>query len=563
VTKTKALVMTRVSSSGQLESSPEQQADACRIFCKAKGWEVVELPKSIRRDISGTNEWEDRPDYHEAVRLYAAGKVDCIVTAYLDRATRNYTAMEKFITTIFDVRHRYDIWDASTGQQFKKGDFATGVRVLAAAEHAKSIFTRSYTNKVYRIANGEWGFGGDIRTGYRRVYADFQTGSRRRCVGVEPDPARIELARNIFRWYASGLGFNAIATRLKAEGIQSPAAYLGKLGGKKTDTWTQTTVKNILRDTIYIGELRVWQNAPTKKALDNEFVRDTVVFKVEPLIDMKTWNTVQRRLTEQHARSPRTGNRLNEEWALQRRVWCECGALFQKRGTKHTAFMQCLVCRAAGIKPSRIIVDGKPLRRVEASTHPKPILPLVVKGLHNLTARPQEAVRRSVADIDARIAELGGQLGPANKNLASLEKAKSRLVKLAKAGMMDDAEFDAEMKSVQDQQAALSRKTTRKQAELAELEDLKEQRDRLTSKGVAHLVDELGTAFTDKDGAFRFQSIHALLDVLNVRIVVHHSGQVVMSGRILGGLGKHPSSAASCPRRPWRRGPRRRRSGRR
>jgi hypothetical protein len=542
----RALVIVRVSSAGQTDvgGSLEQQTAACDTFCQEQNWQPVHLPRP--KNISGTEPWEKRPDLHHALAMYRERKVDRIVFWTSSRKDRNIEVQKRFLREAFEVRHEYDIWIAAKRKQLKTGDLEEDITSVVDTHLAREAFKTGYEKKMHHIANGEWSFGGDMTTGYMRVYNGLQASGRRKCVGVALNPARAPVARNIFRWYASGLGLNVIAHKLDSEGVQSPQAYAGKKGA--SDHWSQKSVRWILSNEVYIGRLKVWQRPPTRKALEAEFKRDTVIFKVEPLIDMKTWHAVQRRLDDQHARSPRLGNRKNPDGPLQRRVWCSCGALYQMRCTENTQLMQCLACRRAGRQPSRILVQGTPLRRLETtSTHPRPILPLVVKGLRELLANPEKAVEASVKDIDQRIADLSSQLGPATKSIKQLDNAKAQLVKLAAAGVLNDEDFNAKLKTIQDQQAALSRRATRKQAELDELTDLQAQRSRLTKANVAMFVGKLGAGFVDKKDTFGEKSIHELLDALNVRIVVHHDGRVEMSGRIVGELKGSSRSPATSP----------------
>lgn len=66
--------------------------------------------------------------------------------------------------------------------------------------------------------------------------------------------------KNIFKWFSEGLNLKAIANKLNCLGIQTPSTY--KNSPKKIEKWNYDTVKSILQNRIYTGDMV--QNKETK-----------------------------------------------------------------------------------------------------------------------------------------------------------------------------------------------------------------------------------------------------------------------------------------------------------
>ena len=116
------------------------------------------------------------------------------------------------------------------------------------------------------------------------------------------DEPAAEVVRKIYNLCIQGYGTTQIARKLKEDGIMTPTEYYQSLGRKSPtkvqevkNFWNADTVKNILDRQEYIGDtvnFRSTQNSfkdPTKINLPKIFKNHH-----KPIIDEKTWNTVQR-----------------------------------------------------------------------------------------------------------------------------------------------------------------------------------------------------------------------------------------------------------------------------
>lgn len=132
------------------------------------------------------------------------------------------------------------------------------------------------------------------------------------------DPPAAEIVKRLFREFAGGDSGRNIATKLNAEGVDTPAEYYFKQTGKRAtrgdngQQWGSATIIQLLKNQAYIGNMvqckRKVSSFKTKKRLvtnPDDWV--SVENTHEPLIDEYTWDCVQRRMnTIKHAPSNNT-----------------------------------------------------------------------------------------------------------------------------------------------------------------------------------------------------------------------------------------------------------------
>ena len=161
--------------------------------------------------------------------------------------------------------------------------------------------------------------------------------------------------RLIFEWFLQGMSLGKIARQLNEQGILCPARYLHEQGAYHTDKhknsiWKIKTVKTILQNHVYIGEIIAGKQRTSiieginRKAMKEE---DWYVSKNmhEPIISERDFNRVQEML-----------GKIKEEWdknaysykdfsapnLYRRKIRCEkCGRamklvkVIRGKGTKH------------------------------------------------------------------------------------------------------------------------------------------------------------------------------------------------------------------------------------
>lgn len=244
----KAAIYTRVSSEMQTGGdhfSLEGQMRACREFCDRKDWQVVaeyvEEGKSARKD-----NLRNRPKFRQMLADAEAHQFNVIVFHKLDRFSRS-------MKVTFNALDRLE---------------AVGVKIHAVTQNIERITAhdRAFFNmttvwaelfsdllseetkkgKAERKAQGI--YNGCLPYGLRKN-AEKQ---------VESDPDRWPRLVEMFELAAAGKTDAEIAATLNAKGYRME----GRLG---VNLWRKDTVRRVLVNRFYLGELPIIQYRPDRK----------------------------------------------------------------------------------------------------------------------------------------------------------------------------------------------------------------------------------------------------------------------------------------------------------
>jgi site-specific DNA recombinase len=192
--------------------------------------------------------------------------------------------------------------------------------------------------------------GGRPPYGYRLVDAGPHPHPGKAAIGarlhrLEPDPATAGVVARIFALFVAGHGYYAIAERLTAEGILSPAGYdRARNPHRPGRAWGKSAVRAILRNPRYTG-YQVWGRQRRDEVLvDVDDVAAGHLTRMrwndaarwvwstqpthQPLVDQATFQAVQARITARSPRSSRTPRTTPRPYLLRGRLRC---ALCQRR----------------------------------------------------------------------------------------------------------------------------------------------------------------------------------------------------------------------------------------
>ncbi len=131
-----------------------------------------------------------------------------------------------------------------------------------------------------------------------------------------PDPVAAPVLRKIFSDFLDGVGMRAIAMNLNDNGFRT----------RRGNLFEHRTIQYILNNPVYIGKIRWTPTGRTRRDFDNP---DTMIIdgKHEPLIDMNTWNAVQKKMLEMPKTKYMREQSPTEPFMLQGLVRCSnCGA---------------------------------------------------------------------------------------------------------------------------------------------------------------------------------------------------------------------------------------------
>lgn len=241
----------------------------------------------------------DRPDFVRMMDDVRCGKIQCIVVKDLSRFGRDFLETGYYIETLLprlNVRLISINDDFDSSREGDRHNIAIPIKNMVNELYAKD-FSRKVTayNDLHRER-------GDVKL-LRSVYG-YKRDAENNIYVVNPDTAPI--VQMIFRWYLLGVTTGQIAKRLNTMQILTPLAYKaivekGEKFNQDGDAWNYGRVRDILRNTIYIGDLTwgrrrktLFRNIPEHKTPKEEWVICHDMH--EPLISKSDFEETQRRL---------------------------------------------------------------------------------------------------------------------------------------------------------------------------------------------------------------------------------------------------------------------------
>jgi DNA invertase Pin-like site-specific DNA recombinase len=236
--------------------------------------ELELLDTYIDNGYTGTD--FDRPDFTRLMDDVRTGKIQCIVVKDLSRFGRDFLETGYYIETLLprlNVRliAINDEFDSSREEDVNS--IAVPIKNLVNEMYAKD-FSRKVTayNDLHRER-------GDVKL-LRSVYG-YRRDAENNIYIVNPDTA--PTVQMIFRWYLLGYTPGKIAERLNLMQVMTPLRYKMTVEKDETvddsDAWNNGRVRDILRNTIYIGDLAwgrrrktLFRNVPEHKTPKEEWV---------------------------------------------------------------------------------------------------------------------------------------------------------------------------------------------------------------------------------------------------------------------------------------------------
>lgn len=297
--------------------SVTRQLENGRAFAAARGWYVAS--EFVDDAISGA-EFERRPGFQAMLAAASRGAFSLLVVSERKTLGREMSEVPYVIKRL--ARAGVEVWaymDARCLTPRTIADKLTGAVEAFSDEHYRVATAQRVHEGHLRHVRAGHVVGGRLY-GYtnRNVYGGEDGHGRPLKSHVERvvNPAEAEVVRRIFKLYAEGASYQAIAKALMLEGVPGPGmASRGRreLGGG----WAPTTVRSILEHTAYLGALE-WnaikkrddwgQVKPTRRDA-SEVVR--VVDEKLRIVPDALWAAVQARrrstLANYTGRPPKAG----------------------------------------------------------------------------------------------------------------------------------------------------------------------------------------------------------------------------------------------------------------
>ena len=206
--------------------------------------------------FSGSN--FDRPEFKRMISDIEAGRANCVIVKDLSRFGRDYIESGRYIQKIFPklgvrfiaLTDRYDSAQADTSES----GIILPVKNFINDSYCRDISTKVKSQFEVKRKNGEC-ISPFAPYGYQKA-----ENNKNRLV---PEEYAADIVRKIYAWKIEGMAVSAIAEKLNALGILSPKEYKKSLrinykGGftsSKGSHWSNSTVKRILTNEIYLGHM--------------------------------------------------------------------------------------------------------------------------------------------------------------------------------------------------------------------------------------------------------------------------------------------------------------------
>ena len=241
-------------------------------------YEMVDIYKD--EGISGTS-IEKRKDFVRMIDDAKAGKIDLILTKSISRFGRNIVDILTTLEMLSNLTPPVAVTFESQGISTGNGGNKLIISILSAlAEMESQQRSIAVTEGIrYRMREGLYKFTVKNTIGYYRDYAGR----------IRIEPAGAEVVKYIYDSFLEGSSIKEIADMLTEQGISTP---------KGKDTWGYATIRSILRNEKYCGDV-LYQKTYTKDYLSHKSVKNNVLPQwiwedVHPaIIQRKRWVQVQ------------------------------------------------------------------------------------------------------------------------------------------------------------------------------------------------------------------------------------------------------------------------------
>lgn len=311
--------------------SIENQKLLLQNYVRQRGWNEIDV--YCDDGYSGTN--FNRPAVKRLIEDAKAKRINVILVKDLSRFGRNYIEFGQYTDYLFpSIGCRFIA--LNNGIDTMKNDGSTDV--MCFLNLFNEFYSRDTSKKVKAVKkacaeNGQF-MGTYPAYGYKRDPAD----KHHLLIDEETAP----VVRRIFAMRCQGLGFRKIATTLNEGGVQSPGVLYYQRKGKNdprkvNHQWADQTVKVILRNEVYIGNMvqgkcgtLSYKSRKLVSKPEDEWIR--VEGTHEAIISQETWETVVSLDEKKVRKSPSASGRYSIFTGL---VYCaDCG--FKMRSHNET-----------------------------------------------------------------------------------------------------------------------------------------------------------------------------------------------------------------------------------
>jgi len=307
------------------------QLEMCREYAHERGYEIVD---ELSEDDRGASGYEiNLPTLNRVRDMATAGEFDVLVVRELDRLSRN---LAKQLVVEEELRRNgvHVEYALAEYPDTPEGNLQKHVKAAIAEYEREKIRERMVRGRRLKVKAGHVLLHSTPPYGYQR--ATNETTGKDTLAPFEPE-ARI--VRLIFHWYAYGddgqgpLSIRAIAKKLTEMRVPTRHDTTPDCRGSKKQGhghWHPGTIGKYLSSETFVG---TWHYSKGHNA-DNPR-HEWLPVEVPPLIDTRTWETVQKRRKLNRDTAKRN---MKYQYLVRRRLTCGlCGMKMGcHTGTKRT-----------------------------------------------------------------------------------------------------------------------------------------------------------------------------------------------------------------------------------
>ena len=426
-TKIRCAAYCRVSSDSedQLNSFMAQTRYYEKAFEGSETEQLVDIYAD--KGITGTRE-DKRDEFQRMIKDCRRGKIDRIYTKSISRFARNTKDCLKNIRelkslgiTVFFEKENIDTAKLTDEMMITIMGGLAQEESTSISQNMRWSIQKRMKNGTYKNATPPFGF--------KKVNGD-----------LEVDENQMQIVRQMFEWYVSGYGLQAIADKLNSMNIQS---------GKQSVLWKADNVKYVLKNERYIGDALFQKSYVTetlphvKKRNYGEKQKYYAENVNPPVVDKDIFHKVQVLLLSRHR------DFVSNEYALSGKICCgKCGATYKHRNRKSGAYW---ICRKHDVNASDC----------ENGSIPKSKIRLCNKLWHNYKVI-LTPLQTALQDLKLRKFSGQTQVMDIHKEVAKLREHTHVLARLKTKGFLDEAKYI-------EQTTELTAKINKLQAELKKL----------------------------------------------------------------------------------------------
>lgn len=284
---------------------------------------------------TGTN--YDRPGFKSVLEALKEGTADCVIVKDLSRLGREYIETGKYIEMTFpemNVRFIAINDDVDTSNRTQGDDLMIPFKNLMNENYCRELSYKLRKQFKIQRDNGEF-INNFTSYGYRRDPQDKHK------LLIDEYPA--EVVKGIFEMTIKGFSPDRIAAYLNKNGIMTPYEYKRKTSnyvsgfkGAGESRWNHVTIRRILTNAVYIGELAQGKTATPSFKIKKARTLSKDMWSVvednhEPIVETELFNTVQKILS----RDIRISTNEQKVQPLAGVVFCgDCGRAMCRRNVK-------------------------------------------------------------------------------------------------------------------------------------------------------------------------------------------------------------------------------------